>query len=92
MSAILDPSDRSEVAVRGLRDAHRALPPTLAQRFRYRLRLSLREPTTAIGALTALLFGYLIVVPIISMLLDAMRVQIGDERRTKQDIGELTWY
>ena len=92
MSAILDPSDRSEVAVRDSRDMHRASPPTLAQRFRYRLGLSLREPTTAIGALTALLFGYLIVVPVIAMLLDAMRVQLGDERRSKQEIGELTWY
>jgi iron(III) transport system permease protein len=70
----------------------RGTAPTLAQRFRYKLRISLREPTTLIGGLAALLFAYLIVVPVISMLSDAIRVQLGDERRTKQDIGDFTWY
>jgi iron(III) transport system permease protein len=51
-----------------------------------------REPTTLIGFLTAALFAYLIVVPIISMLVDAGRVQLGDERRIKSGVGEATWY
>lgn len=66
--------------------------PTLQQRLRYRFKIALREPTTLIGILAALLFAYLIVVPILSMLSDALRVQLGDERRTKQEIGEFTWY
>ncbi|WP_245416116.1 iron ABC transporter permease [Microvirga sp. 17 mud 1-3] len=68
------------------------LPPTTFQRLRYRLKLSLREPTTVIGILTALLFAYLIVVPIASMLTDAVHVQFGDERRIGRPFGELTLY
>lgn len=63
-----------------------------SQRLKYRLKLSLREPTTLVGILAALLFTYLILVPILSMLSDAARVQFGDERRTALDIGSLTLY
>ncbi|MBW9059499.1 iron ABC transporter permease [Agrobacterium sp. CMT1] len=71
-------------------------PPTTApsawQAWRYRLKVALREPTTLIGVLTALLFTYLIVVPIISIILDAVRVQFGHERRLGKDVGDLTLY
>lgn len=71
-------------------------PPTTApsawQAWRYRLKVALREPTTLIGVLTALLFTYLIVVPIISIVLDAVRVQFGHERRLGKDVGDLTLY
>lgn len=60
------------------------------QAWRYRLKVALREPTTLIGVLTALLFTYLIVVPIISIVLDAVRVQFGHERRLSKDVGDLT--
>ncbi|MCB8822237.1 iron ABC transporter permease [Microvirga rosea] len=53
---------------------------------------ALREPTTIIGLLTALLFAYLIVVPVASMLTDAVHVQFGDERRVGKPFGELTVY
>ena len=66
--------------------------PTRGQRLRYKLRIALHEPTTIIGLLTAALFAYLIVVPIISMLTDAAQVQLGDARRIKSDTGEFTWY
>ncbi|HTN61166.1 MAG TPA: iron ABC transporter permease, partial [Devosia sp.] len=70
-----------------------ALPePTARQRLRYGLKISLREPTTLIGILTALLFTYLILVPILSMLMDTARVQFGDERRTGLEHGALTAY
>jgi iron(III) transport system permease protein len=59
---------------------------------RYRLRLALREPTTLVGILMAALFLYLILVPILSILADAVTVQFGDERRTKADEGGLTLY
>ena len=66
--------------------------PTATQRLRYSFKISLREPTTLVGILTALLFTYLILVPIISMLMDAGRVQFGDERRIGMDMGQLTLY
>ena len=59
---------------------------------RYRAKLALREPTTLIGVLAAVLFAYLIVVPVISLLLDAGRVQLGDERRTGGETGSFTLY
>lgn len=62
------------------------------QRLRYRLKIVLREPTTVIGFLAAALFAYLIIVPILSMLVDAVQVQFGDERRIKQDVGAFTFY
>jgi iron(III) transport system permease protein len=61
-------------------------------RLRYRLKIILREPTTIIGVLAAALFAYLIIVPILSLLVDAVQVQFGDERRIKQDVGAFTSY
>ncbi|MFZ5672661.1 MAG: ABC transporter permease [Pseudomonadota bacterium] len=61
-------------------------------RLRYRLKIILREPTTVIGFLAAALFAYLIIVPILSLLVDAVQVQFGDERRIKQDVGAFTSY
>lgn len=69
-----------------------ATAPSAWQAWRYRLKVALREPTTLIGVLTALLFTYLIVVPIISIVLDAVRVQFGHERRLGRDVGDLTLY
>ncbi|MGV1957407.1 ABC transporter permease [Agrobacterium sp. 22-214-1] len=69
-----------------------ATAPSAWQAWRYRLKVALREPTTLIGVLTALLFTYLIVVPIISIILDAVRVQFGHERRLGKDVGDLTLY
>ena len=69
-----------------------ATAPSAWQAWRYRLKVALREPMTLIGVLTALLFTYLIVVPIISIILDAVRVQFGHERRLGKDVGDLTLY
>lgn len=60
--------------------------------FAYRLKVALREPTTIVGILALALFTYLIVVPILSMLNDAVLVQYGDEGRAGQSFGELTAY
>ena len=54
--------------------------------------MALREPTTAIGLALAATFAYLIVAPIISLLADAVRVQLGDERRIRLDVGTFTQY
>ncbi|MGO4737789.1 ABC transporter permease [Bosea sp. 2KB_26] len=70
-----------------------AIPsPAWTCRLRYRLRVALREPTTIIGLFAALLFAYLIVVPVVSILRDAVTVQFGDERRTAAEVGSLTTY
>lgn len=61
-------------------------------RLRYRARLALREPATLIGVLMAVLFAYLIIIPILSILSDAATVQFGDERRTGAGRGEFTLY
>lgn len=60
--------------------------------FAYRAKIALREPTTVVGILALALFAYLIVVPIITMLSDAVRVQYGDDGRAGQDFGEFTTY
>jgi iron(III) transport system permease protein len=72
-------------------DAH-GLMPTRKQQMRYRLRLSFREPTTIIGLLAAALFLYLILVPILSLMMDAFHVQFGDERRIAKPVGDPTSY
>jgi iron(III) transport system permease protein len=51
-----------------------------------------RAEDELIGILAAVLFAYLIVVPVISLLLEAGRVQLGDERRTGGDTGSFTLY
>lgn len=63
-----------------------------AARLKYRYRLAMHEPTTVIGILMALLFTYLILVPIISILIDAGQVQFGDDRRIGTDVGSGTLY
>ena len=61
-------------------------------RLKYRYRLAMHEPTTVIGILMALLFTYLILVPIISILIDAGQVQFGDDRRIGADVDSGTVY
>ena len=72
-----------------------AAPPSVAAlggRFRYRLHVHLHAPTTVIGVLLAVLFTYLILAPIATMLTDAWRVQYGDERRIGEAVGSFTTY
>ena len=59
---------------------------------KYRLRIGWREPTALIGVLLTLLFAYLIVVPIISLLYDSIEIQFGDGRRAGGQMGDLTTY
>ncbi len=62
------------------------------QRFRYKMRLALSEPTTIIGIIAALVFVYLIVVPVFSMLTDAVLVQFGEARKAGAPVGSPTLY
>ncbi|OWT64182.1 ABC transporter permease [Candidimonas nitroreducens] len=52
----------------------------------------MREPTAVIGILAAILFTYLIVAPIVSLLADAFRVQFADSMRIGQSAGAFTFY
>ena len=61
-------------------------------RLRYRLVTGWREPTSVIGVLLTLLFAYLIVVPIVTLLHDAVEVQFGDGRRAAAEVGAWTFY
>lgn len=62
------------------------------KKLRYQAKVAMREPTTLVGILAALLFTYLIVVPIISILMDSVTVQFGDERRVGSELGSGTLY
>lgn len=62
------------------------------KKLRYQAKVAMREPTTLVGILAALLFTYLIVVPIISILMDSVTVQFGDERRIGSELGSGTLY
>lgn len=66
--------------------------PSRRTLLKYRLRVAMREPTSLIGILMALVFTYLIVVPILSMLVQAVTVQFGDERRTALETASWTFY
>jgi iron(III) transport system permease protein len=82
----------SETSSRRVQNKRSVAQPSASQALKYRLKVAMREPTTLIGIFAALLFAYLILVPILSMLTDAARVQFGDERRIASDIGSFTLY
>jgi iron(III) transport system permease protein len=82
-------SDTAKAQAPGNRSA---ATPSGWQAWRYRIKVALREPTTLIGVMTALLFTYLIVVPIISIIFDAVSVQFGHERRLGKEVGDFTFY
>lgn len=60
--------------------------------WRYRLLVALRRPTTAIGLLTLVLFAYLIAVPIVTMLLQAVTVSPKDSLIVQRPAGSMTSY
>ncbi len=62
------------------------------QALRYRFRVAIRRPTTILGLLGLVLFGYLIVVPIVTMLIDGATVSPKDTLIVQQPAGSLTSY
>ncbi|WP_245989920.1 ABC transporter permease [Litoreibacter meonggei] len=56
------------------------------------MKLTMREPTTAVGFVVAIIFAYLILLPVLSILLDAVKVQLGDARRIGGEVGDGTLY
>lgn len=57
-----------------------------------RFRRHVSTPTNILGVSLVLLFSYLIALPILLLLNDAVRVQYADTGRTGQGFGEFTWY
>ncbi|TRL40858.1 iron ABC transporter permease [Rhizobium straminoryzae] len=66
--------------------------PTLSRRLQRMMAVMRHEPALAIGAILTLVFAYLIVAPVISILLQAILVQAGDSTRLRQEEGALTLY
>lgn len=58
----------------------------------YRLRLYAQNPVVAIGVLSLILFGYLIIAPIVTLLIDGVVVHRQDTMITQQAEGSLTSY
>ena len=70
-------------------------PPAAAKpksSWKYRARVVMNEPTTLIGIALAILFAYIILAPVISLLTDSVRVQFGDDARAGAPVGSLTSY
>lgn len=61
-------------------------------RLRYRLNVLRHEPTYLVGGVLVLLLAYLVVAPLVAVLSDAARVQVGDDGKSGQSIGALTGY
>ena len=69
-----------------------AQQPSSLSWLRYRWQRLLHTPTTLLGWLLTGLCGYFIVVPVVALLLDAVQVQFGDERRAAAETGAWTQY
>ena len=61
-------------------------------RLNYYFKVGWKEPTAIIGVLMVMLFAYLVIVPIVTLLHDAVEVQFGDARRAKSEVGAWTLY
>lgn len=69
-----------------------APPPGRHRGWLYRVKVALREPTSLVGVLAAILLAYLIVAPILVMLSDGVRTQYADRGRAGASVGDLTLY
>nr|WP_300144283.1 iron ABC transporter permease [Propionicimonas sp.] len=77
-----------ETGTPGRRSDHRPPRAPLA----HRLRIAFRDPTNVIGVLALVLFAYLIIAPIVSLLVDGITVSRQDARVTRSPEGSLTSY
>ena len=82
--------DPPEVDVERPAPASSTTPRRAARR--YRFRVAFRRPTTILGLLGLVLFGYLIVVPIVTMLIQGVTVGPRDTLIVQRPAGSLTSY
>lgn len=78
--------------MRSRADLQAAPAVSLSARLRYAVNLAWRNPTSTVSLLMAALFIYLIAVPIITLLHDAVEVQFADARRAGSAVGSWTTY
>ncbi|GGU80390.1 ABC transporter permease [Streptomyces litmocidini] len=71
---------------------HEGPPESRLSRLRYRLSVIRHAPTGPLGILLITVLLYLVVAPLVAVLSDSTRVQIGDEGQAHQDPGSLTSY
>ncbi len=63
-----------------------------ATRWVYRFRRAASEPAVALGCILIAVLVYIVLVPVVAILADAVRVQSGDEVRTGAGAGTVTGY
>lgn len=66
--------------------------PSLKARLRHRVTIARKEPTTLVGLALLALFGWLIVVPLVSIFGDMFTTQMGDTARIGGEVGDWTGY
>ncbi len=62
------------------------------KRLFYLLRVNSADPTLLLALLLLVVFGYLILAPVLLLLVDAITVHFADVARTRQELGDLTLY
>lgn len=67
-------------------------PPSWWCKFRHAFTIARHEPANLIGMLLILLFAWIILAPVLSILLDAIVVQSGDSERVQAAEGAFTQY
>ncbi|WP_439630745.1 ABC transporter permease [Shinella sp.] len=67
-------------------------PQPAWKRLSYLIRVNSADPTLVLALALLVVFGYLILAPVLLLLVDAVTVHFADLARTKQDLGELTLY
>lgn len=67
-------------------------PPSAWKRLYYLIRVNSADPTLLLALLLLVVFGYLILAPILLLLVDAVTVHFADLARTRQGLGDLTLY
>lgn len=72
--------------------ASEGVPTPRRMTLRYRTTVGMRRPTTVLGLFGLVLFGYLIVVPIVTMLVQAATVSPKDTVIVQQPAGSPTSY
>lgn len=77
---------------KGRRDPDRRKRAAVKSPLGYRLRLYAQNPVVSIGVLALLLFAYLIIAPIVSLLIDGVVVHRQDTAITQQPEGGITSY
>ena len=75
-----------------LEDVSAPEPVSSWRRLSYLMRVNSADPTLLLAVLLLVVFGYLILAPVVLLLVDAVTVNFADLARTGQELGALTLY